>query len=53
MCFTKHMSKNHEQNTCAKHPLENTPGKFIEEAVPLKNIHQIKSNYLQISLRLT
>ena len=47
------MSKNREQNTWAKHLSENTPDKFIEEEVPLKNIHQIKCNYLQIRLGLT
>ena len=35
-CFTKHMGKNCKQNTWAKHP---SPAKFIEEEVPLKDIH--------------
>ena len=36
-----------------KHLWENSPGKFLEEEIPLKNIHQIKCNYLQISLGMT
>ena len=47
------MSKIRKQNTWAKHPWENTPSNFIEEDVTLKNIQQIKCNYLRISLGLT
>ena len=53
MFLYKHKSKDCKQNTWEKHPWENSPGKFIDEDVPLKNIHQIKCNYLQISSGLT
>ena len=49
---TKHMSKNHKQNTWAKYPWENAPGKCIEDEV-YNDIHQIKSDYLQIISGLT
>ena len=53
--FTKHMtcmSKNSKQNTWAKHPRGNTPGKFVEEVL-LKYYQTGKYDYLQISFGLT
>ena len=50
----QYMSKNRKQNTWAKYPWENTPGKFIEE-VPLSYICQTsltQCDYFQISLGL-
>ena len=46
------MSKNRKQNT-ANTPEKTLQSNVIEEEVPLKNIHQIKYNCLEISLGLT